>query len=70
MDKVAILSENNTEYVILVLALWKIGAIPVPLNTRLLPNELEELVSFAGCNFLFTGKLEEKIQNIPNVNCT
>lgn len=67
-DKAAILSENSAEYVILVLSLWKMGAIPVPLNTRLLPNELEELVSFAGCNFLFSNMSGEKTANIQNVH--
>jgi O-succinylbenzoic acid--CoA ligase len=67
-NKAAILSENSTEYVILILALWKIGAVPVPLNIRLLPNELEELILFAGCNFLFTGKLNEEIKSFPGIN--
>jgi O-succinylbenzoic acid--CoA ligase len=67
-SKAAILSENNVEYVILILALWKMGAIPVPLNIRLLSNELEELVLFAGCNCLFTVKLDEKIKSIPGIN--
>jgi o-succinylbenzoate---CoA ligase len=63
-DKVAILSENSTEYVITILSLWKIGAVPVPLNIRLLQNELEELVLFAGCTFL----LANDTISIPGVN--
>jgi O-succinylbenzoic acid--CoA ligase len=63
-DKVAILSENNADYVITILSLWKIGAVPVPLNIRLLQNELEELVLFAGCKFL----LSNDTISIPGVN--
>ena len=32
---IAILGFNSIEYVITIFALWKIGAIPVPINTRL-----------------------------------
>jgi o-succinylbenzoate---CoA ligase len=67
-DKVAILRENNIDYVILILSLWEMGAIPVPLNIRLLPGELEELISFAGCDFLLTGEVNEDIKNIPGIN--
>jgi O-succinylbenzoic acid--CoA ligase len=67
-DKAAILGENSSEYVILILSLWKTGAIPIPLNTRLLPDELEELVLFAGCNFVLTGNLQQGIKSIPGVS--
>jgi O-succinylbenzoic acid--CoA ligase len=60
-DNVAIISENSQEYVVVILALWKLGAVPVPLNLRLLPHELKELTSLAGCNLVLTGKLSEEI---------
>jgi O-succinylbenzoic acid--CoA ligase len=67
-DKAAILSENSLEYVILILSLWKAGAIPVPLNIRLLPDELEELILFAGCNFVFIGNSEPGLKSIPGIS--
>ncbi|MGA7721331.1 MAG: o-succinylbenzoate--CoA ligase [Ignavibacteriaceae bacterium] len=67
-DKAAILSENSLEYVILILSLWKAGAIPVPLNIRLLPDELKELISFAGCNFVFTDNPEHGLKSIPGIS--
>ncbi len=51
-DFVGILSSNNSDFIITVTALWQIGAIPIPLNTRLTQNELKEHLSFAGCKFL------------------
>jgi O-succinylbenzoic acid--CoA ligase len=67
-DKVALLSENSLEYVILVLSLWKLGAVPVPLNIRLLPAEIENILSFAGCCYLLREKSEGEIKSIPNVH--
>ncbi|MDR3625662.1 MAG: o-succinylbenzoate--CoA ligase [Ignavibacteriaceae bacterium] len=67
-DKVAILSENSLEYVVLVLSLWKLGAVPVPLNIRLLPSEIEDITLFAGCRFLLKEKSAGEIKSIPNVN--
>ena len=34
-DNCAIISNNNIHFIISVLALWRIGAVPVPLNIRL-----------------------------------
>jgi fatty-acyl-CoA synthase len=43
-DRVALLLGNRTAYLELVLAAARIGAIAVPLNTRLAPPELRELL--------------------------
>ena len=51
-DKVAILSENSFAYVISVFALWRINAIPVPLNIRLKEEELRQLIEFSGVKIL------------------
>ena len=39
-DRVAILSQNRLEYLVLIFALAKLGAIAVPLNIRLTSSEL------------------------------
>lgn len=46
-DRIAILSQNEPEYVFLFFAVQKIGAILVPLNFRLTPRELGYVLSDA-----------------------
>jgi len=45
-DIVTLLFNNNFEFIVTILSLWEIGAIPVPLNTRLLRKDLQEQLSF------------------------
>lgn len=61
-DNAAVLSENSLEFIITIFSLWQIGAVPVLLNTRLLPKEIFELTDFTGCNNL--------ISNLPLGNKT
>ncbi len=66
-NKVAILSENSADFVSLIFALWRIGAVPVPMNVRLLPKEIEKQIEIANCRFLLLGdSIEDKIK-IDNV---
>ena len=75
-NKVAILSENSPEFVMLIFSLWRLGAIPIPLNLKLLPKEIEELITFAHCDFLLTDDSSFELINskkipkhrIPNGN--
>ena len=46
-DRVAVLSMNETEYVFLLFACQKLGAMLLPLNYRLAPRELEWILSNA-----------------------
>lgn len=46
-DYTSIVSSNNKDFVITVLALWLIDAIPIPINTRLSPKEIEQLISIS-----------------------
>lgn len=48
-DRVAILAENCAEYCELVIALYKLGAIVVPLNVRQTASELAYVLDNAGC---------------------
>lgn len=64
-DHIAVLSENNLEFILTVNALWFLGAIPVPLNIRLKHNELNELIKFSDCRLLIiTKKLFRKSINV------
>ena len=62
---IAIYMENCPEFIYAVLALWKIGAIPSPLNLRLTKKELKEQIEFLGSEFLIC--LEKN--RINGLNC-
>ena len=51
-EHVGILAAHNYNFYVVINALWFIGAVPVPLNTRLLPEELETQIKQADINFL------------------
>jgi O-succinylbenzoic acid--CoA ligase len=55
-DRVAIFGKNDTDFVITILALWQLSAVPVPLNIRLTENEIDEQFSLAGCSSLLAHK--------------
>lgn len=60
-----ILCRNSRDYIISVLALWILGAIPVLLNTRLSTYEIEEQLSFLGCDSLIIDTAsKEKVSKI------
>ncbi len=65
-DKVCLIGENSIEFIFIVLALWKLNAIPVPLNNKLLKNELEELIDFSKCQFVFIQNDLNKKISVPN----
>ncbi|MFC1786247.1 AMP-binding protein, partial [Candidatus Neomarinimicrobiota bacterium] len=46
-DRIAVYSKNRSEYVLILLACIKLGAIIVPLNFRLTPRELDVLITDA-----------------------
>ncbi|NWG27129.1 MAG: o-succinylbenzoate--CoA ligase [Ignavibacteriaceae bacterium] len=48
-QRVAIISNNSVDFVINVLALWQISAVPVPINIKLNQSEIEEQITLAGC---------------------
>ncbi|MGC8596196.1 MAG: o-succinylbenzoate--CoA ligase [Candidatus Kryptoniota bacterium] len=53
-DIAGILSDNSLEFVIAVLALWQIGAVPMPISTRLTDNEISKVLSSVSCSVLLT----------------
>ena len=54
-DRVALLLMNGAEFVESFYAVAKIGAVNVPLNWRLVPDELEFIVADAGASVLVYG---------------
>lgn len=49
---VPIISENSTDFIINVFALWKLNAVPVLLNIRLTESEIIEQIKFTQSKFL------------------
>jgi O-succinylbenzoic acid--CoA ligase len=54
-DISAIISVNNIDFLILLFALWRLGAIPVPINIRLNDSETDDLIRFLKPSFIFRG---------------
>jgi O-succinylbenzoic acid--CoA ligase len=52
-DHIVIISDNNLESILLIFALWKVGAVPVPLNTKLNAHEAENLLVFLSPRFIY-----------------
>src|SRR3990172_8482575 len=72
-DLVAILSDNSPDFVVSILALWMIEAIPVPINIKLSASEIGEQLKILECKFVLAEySLKEKISfagiNKININ--
>jgi len=65
-DHVGILSEHKYEFFIAVNALWLIGAVPVPLNIRNTPDELQYQINQADIKFLLFDKVYDKLTSVIN----
>lgn len=66
-DVVPILIDNSPNFIISVLALWMIEAIPVPINLKLSKFEIEEQLKFLKCKFVLTDDLFKDKINLENV---
>ena len=64
--RVGIIGKNDADFVINVLALWQLSAVPVPLNTRLTENEIDEQLKLADCSCVLAQI--EFVQTINNIN--
>ena len=72
-ERVAVLSSNNTTYLMMFFALAKMGCIIVPLNTRLSTKELEFQINDSQTNYIFSSdEFQEKgneLQQLTGVKC-
>ncbi len=67
-EYVGIFLDNSTEFIFSVVALWKIGAVPVLLNLLAKDDELYQLFSIAGMNYAVTNKnYSNKLAKYENV---
>jgi O-succinylbenzoic acid--CoA ligase len=51
-DNVAIIGNNETEYIINVLALWQLKAVPVLINPRLVSDEIDVQTAASNCKII------------------
>ena len=55
-DKVALIGNNDIDYVCNVLALWQLKAVPVLINPRLVGNEIDFQTDLTDCRFILLAK--------------
>jgi O-succinylbenzoic acid--CoA ligase len=67
-DNVAIIGNNDSEFIKLVLALWQIKVVPVLINPKLTVNEIEEQINTTDCNTAFVSKNADPILNNLDIN--
>lgn len=61
-SRVGLLLNNSTEYVALIFAVLRLGAIVVPLNVRESPNEIQYILNDCGAEYLvYHHKLEDRV---------
>ncbi len=63
---IGIFCEHTAEFVISVLALWKLGAIPVLLNPKATQSELNDLLQTANCKSIVGSKNQLEKYNYDN----
>lgn len=64
-ELVGIYLDNSIEFIISVLSLWKLGAVPVPLNHLATEDELLKLVSITTLKTIITDKFHSQQINHP-----
>jgi O-succinylbenzoic acid--CoA ligase len=65
---VGIFGEHTIDFVISVLALWKLGAIPVLLNPKVTQNELNDFLQSANCSVLVGSEDQLRKYSNPTQN--
>lgn len=66
-DRVAVYSKNRAEYVMILLACIKCGAVLVPLNFRLMPRELDILINDSEPKvFLFESEYSDQVEKFES----
>lgn len=68
-DRIAILSHNRIEFIILLFAIAKIQCVAVPLNVRLSPSELDYQLRDSGTSVLFIENGFRELAESLTVNC-
>jgi O-succinylbenzoic acid--CoA ligase len=64
-ERVGIFCRNNVDFIITILALWQVSAVPVPINNRLIESEIKEQLSEANCKSVL---VQTELKNKFNLN--
>lgn len=68
-ELVGIYLDNSIEFIISVISLWKLGAVPVPLNLLATEDELSKLVSITNLKTVITDKIHSQhINHLSSVS--
>ena len=63
-ERVGLIGRNDIDFVINILALWQLSAVPVPLNIRLTEAEIKEQLLLADCSSMLVQKeFYEEVKN-------
>jgi len=60
-DNIAIIGNSDVDFIINLLALWQIKALPVLINPRLTSNEIEEQIIAANCKVVLQNRIIKSI---------
>ena len=66
-ENIGILYRHNYNFYVIVNALWLLGAVPVPLNTKLTVAELSAQIKHAGIKHLIVDEYNDNLFNSPEV---
>ncbi|MEQ6378451.1 AMP-binding protein [Bacillaceae bacterium S4-13-56] len=66
-DRMAVMARNNENFFYAYFSLMKIGAVPMPMNIRLTPNEIASILTNCDADgILFENELQETVSNALN----
>lgn len=65
-DRIGIISENDLTQVLIFAAAQKMGAVLVPINYRLVPEEVEYMLGDAECNLVLYGESSYDVHRIKH----
>ena len=63
-DRIGIIGQNEIDYVINVLALWQLSAVPVPINWGMNESEIDKQLNLANCKSVLVQKdIKQKLRS-------
>jgi len=66
-EKVSLLVENHFEYVVMIFALWEIGAVVVPISSKIPLPQIKQILKFIDCSHITLPK-QNSAGKIPEMN--
>jgi long-chain acyl-CoA synthetase len=67
-DKIAVISFNCVEFIIIYFACMQIGAVPIPINQKLHPKEIRYIISNSDAKLLFiSSSMKKAVGNVSDL---